>query len=322
MKDLEFNNNIINNNDINNSTVSSSYTNKYSKDYSNVSLGPKYNNFFKCEKKESEMLLEIKDFSDDKSEESDLEKDKNNKFELEDISEHDISEENINIEDGNNIQINLEDNKKKKKKHKKRNKKKKNKFFNENLDENIIQINNENNSEKKLKNRDKNINEDKKIKHQKIEINNEDRIKKDIEYTEKNNINIQNITQIFEEKHENNSMNEKIKEPQKESKEKFKRKNNKDFFLYPVNINKKKEKIINIKKKEKIEVNMTTDIKNDCNASQNNIISKTEKSIKTFNLQNSIKEKIFQNNSLRNYEINKVANISINFLLIIRIKKY
>ena len=320
LKDLEFNNNIINNNDINNSTVSSSYTNKYSKDYSNVSLGPKYNNFFKCEKKESEMLLEIKDFSDDKSEESDLEKDKNNKFELEDISEHDISEENINIEDGNNIQINLEDNKKKKKKHKKRNKKKKNKFFNENLDENIIQINNENSSEKKLKNRDKNINEDKKIKHQKIEINNEDITKKDIEDTKKNNINIQNIPPIFEEKHENNSMNEKIKESQKESKEKFKRKNNKDFFLYPVNINKKKENNLNNKRKEKMESNIIINFKNTSNESLNNIISKGVKKIniknesfeKKINLKSSIKKEIPERISIKNLEINTVANITIN----------
>ena len=308
------NNNIINNNDINNSTVSSTYTNNYSKDYNNNSLGPRYNNFIKCEKKESEMLLEIKDFSDDKSDESDDEKDRNNKIELEDISEHDISKENINIEDSNNIQVSMEENKKKKKKHKKRNKKKKNKILNENLDESISKINANNNLEEKAQNNK--VNKDKKIESQKIErikeLKEPEIIQNEIKDIGTYDNDIQNIPSVIEEKCENNNINEKTKESQKESKEKIKRKNNKDFFLYPVNINKKKEKIINIKKKEKIEVNMTTDIKNDCNASQNNIISKTEKRIKTFNLQDSIKEKIFQNNSLKNYEINKVANISIN----------
>ena len=122
------NNNIINSNDINNSTVSSSYTNKYSKD-NNYNFGPKYNNFFKCEKKETEMLLEIKDFTDDKSEDSNEENEKNNKIELEDISENDISEENNHNEYNNNSTLNESENKKKKKKHKKRNKKKKNAYI-------------------------------------------------------------------------------------------------------------------------------------------------------------------------------------------------
>ena len=171
-----------------------------------------------------------------------------------------------------------------------------------------------NNLEEKAQNNK--VNKDKKIEYQKIErikeLKEPEIIKKEIKDIGVYDNDIQNIPSVIEEKCENNNINEKTKESQKESKEKIKRKNNKDFFLYPVNINKKKEKIINIKKKEKIEVNMITDMKNNPNESKNNIISKTEKRIKTFNLQDSIKEKIFQNNSLRNYEINKVANISIN----------
>ena len=61
LNEFDSKNNIQSNNDINNSTVSSSHTNKYSKDYN---FGPRYNNFIKCEKKE--ILLEIKDFIDEK----------------------------------------------------------------------------------------------------------------------------------------------------------------------------------------------------------------------------------------------------------------
>ena len=351
LKEFESTNINIINNDINNSTVSSSYTNKYSKDYNNISLGPRYNNFFKCEKKESEMLLEIKDFSDDKSEESNDQKEKNDKIELEDISENDISEENIN----NNITINIDDaNKPKKKKHKKRNKKKKNKNSNENNNEidnnnNINSINNQikdkNNLIEKLENKDEKIktnkqdepkileNKDEKIKinkhdEPKILVNNDDKENINKEIKEKSDINEikeqsnNYINSEIKNIQENISINEekKIKEHSKGDKEKYKRKNNKEFFLFPVNNTKKKEKNVNQKKKEKPNSNIIIEVQKESNLNLNNKNKKNEEN-KTKTNNNVITKKVetkiiqsenYSNNKLNPFEINKVANIIIN----------
>jgi len=323
LKDLELNNNnVINNNDINNSTVSSSYTNKYSKDYNTYPLGPRYNNFFKCEKKESEMLLEIKDFSDDIGEENNEEKEKNNNIELEDISENDVSEENINIDE---IKIDVNENKKKKKKNKKKNRKKKNKNINENINEdsNKNVINNLN--EIKEKNNIVNINIDNKQKESIIIIKNKDNIenkliKKEPEQIKDKSKDDKINLQIQEEKNNTNLQEKtKIKEIQKEENEKHKRKNNKEFFLFPVNNNKKKEKSsnnINIKN-EKINSDNTTEAKKESNITLNNKITKIEKInnnkiSKKDNIQNSKTEEKSENIKLNIFEINKVANITIN----------
>ena len=328
------NNNIINNNDINNSTVSSSYTNKYSKDYNNNSLGPRINNFFKCEKKESEMLLD--NFTDDKSEDSSDEKGNNNKIELEDISENDISEDNIN--NNNQIIIN-EDNKKKKKKHKRRNKKKKNKSINENIN---ITNNNSNNNERIINNneiisdynykeKDKIIiNNDIKNNDPNIIINIKDNkgtekiIDEEIKEIKEQNKEIKEITKKIYEK-ENNNKNEKIiiKEYEKVENDKHKRKNNKGFFLFPVN-NKKKEKNLSItkknEKKNQKEIDKDKNLplinkKNQINKDKknDNFVAKKEEIQKNENVNNSknnINNK--DNDKVNIFEINKVVNIIIN----------
>ena len=328
IKEIEsVNNNIINNNDINNSTVSSSCTNKYSKDYNSNSLGPRYNNFFKCEKKESEMLLEIKDFSEDKSEESKDENDKNNKIELEDISENDISEENINIKNNNDNKIDKNDNKKKKKQHKKRNKKKKNKLINENINENINKDKNNYSIPEKKENNDTQENNN----NEQIELSmNNNRgdnkenevILKETEEISKISKDIdENPTFIEEKKNKNSIEKENSKEIQKEDDEKHKRKSNKEFFLFPVTNCKKKEKNLNPKKKENINSNIMTGIKKETNISLNKKIIKSE--INNNTEPNSKKkdekeilynEEKSQNIILKSLEVNKVANITINSL--------
>ena len=328
-------NNIINSNDINNSTVSSSYTNKYSKD-NNYNLGPKYNNFFKCEKKETEMLLEIKDFSDDKSEDSNEEKEKNNKFELEDISENDISEENNNSESNNNFQLNETENKKKKKKHKKRNKKKKNnKDIDNDISKNKIIINNKQvkddiNLKEKKDAINKNNNNQKKqtsltmtisnmndeiinIKNISNDIPEIKELNKDKEEQNKKKDDVLIIAKVEEkQENENLSNNEKAKSEEiKESKVKNKKKSNKEFFLFPVNkSNKKKDKlkknssqiIIDTKDEKNCSIN-NKDISNE----ENNIINKTiQINENTIKKEEEIKENITTSNS---FEINQESDI-------------
>ena len=323
LKDFELNNNnIINNNDINNSTVSSSYTNKYSKDYNTNPLGPRYNNFFKCEKKESEMLLEIKDFSDDVAEENNEEKEKNNNIELEDISENDISEENINI---NEIKIDLSENKKKKKKNKKRNKKKKNKYTNENINDDINKNISNNVNETKENNiiiNDTNKQNDSSIiSRDKDNIENQLIKKEQGKIEDKSNDN-KIILQTQEEK-KNKTFPEKSKSEEIQKEENGKHKRKKEFFLFPVNNNKKKEKnnLNNISvKNEKINSDKIIDIKKESNISLNNNITKTEiinnnhnnKIFKKDNNQISKKEEKSENIKLNPFKINKVSNITIN----------
>ena len=319
------NNNIINSNDINNSTVSSSYTNKYSKD-NNYNFGPKYNNFFKCEKKETEMLLEIKDFTDDKSEDSNEENEKNNKIELEDISENDISEENNNNEYNNNSTLNESENKKKKKKHKKRNKKKKNKM-NDEIDNDIINKNQIKN-DIILKEKNEIININNIINSKKIQI--ESNIKINNKNNEINNINIKKdileINNSFkdkvdkEKKINNDLVQEEIKE-QKQNKNdnieklkieenikensKNKKKNEKEFFLFPVNkSNKKKDKATNTNQKDKKNSsNIIIDIKDEKNSSINNKnISNEEK-----NVPNKITQEKPKNEEINNKEENIIS---------------
>ena len=326
-KELESNNNnIINNNDINNSTVSSSYTNKYSKD-NNYNFVPKYNNFFKCEKKDTEMLLEINDFCDDKSEDNNEEKEKNNnKFELEDISENDISEENNNSENNNNLQMNENDGKKKKKKHKKRNKKKKNKI-NDDIDNDII---NQNQIKNDIIFKEKNeiINTNNIINSKKIQI--ESNIKINNKNNEINNINIKKDIleinnsfkdkvdkekkinndlvqeEIKEQKQNKNDNNEKLKiEENIKENSKNKKKNEKEFFLFPVNkSNKKKDKATNTNQKDKKNSsNIIIDTKDEKNSSINNKnISNEEK-----NVPNKITQEKPKNEEINNKEENIIS---------------
>lgn len=266
-------NNIASNNDINNSTVSSSYTNKCSKDLN--TLGPKYNNFFRGDKKEEERLIEIEmeDLSEDKSEENKIEE--KEKFKIEDISENDISEETLFNE---NISINIiqdNTNKKKKKKNKKRNKKKKQKNVENNIKCEIDDIKNEKNNELKIdKNKDnqedkiKRENKDK-IKTEKKE-NNLQIIEKNkkilIEEISEKEIKIKNEnkekklaeeTKVKETKEKNNILKEKkeekidgegkkiinnINEDENIQSEKVKKRKNKEFFLFPVCKKTKKKK--------------------------------------------------------------------------------
>ena len=310
LNEFDSKNNIQSNNDINNSTVSSSHTNKYSKDYN---FGPRYNNFIKCEKKE--ILLEIKDFIDEKKEESEEEKEKNdNNFELEDISENDISDENKHNQDLN-TSINNSENKKKKKKHRKRNKKKNKNIETEKKDENL-NIENKNNNIKENKNNKIKINnnENKKIDFPKIAINNKkDYIQKEIEKKEYNNSNnknsqkeelekikiIQNNNLKSESKNINQCKEEKIKkeierkiEIKKEENERHKKKNNKDFFLFPVYTNKKEKKNnINISEKKNFKAEL-----------------KCESNLTLSKINNEEKSK----NKDSNFEIKNVENITIN----------
>ena len=338
-KELESNNNnIINSNDINNSTVSSSYTNKYSKD-NNYNFVPKYNNFFKCEKKDTEMLLEINDFCDDKSEDNNEEKEKNNnKFELEDISENDISEENNNSENNNNLQMNENDGKKKKKKHKKRNKKKKNnKVDDDNINKNLInneQIKDEIILKEKKDNSNKIIINSKNKSNSKIIINN---INNEIINIKNNKNDIPEIKELIKDKDEkfkkkdddlnivkidekkekensnnNNNNNEKSKaEDIKESKIKYKKKADKGFFLYTVNkSNKKKDKINKNTPKIIIDTkdeNISSINNKNISSDENNINNKTIQINEDTNKKIEIKqENIITSNSV---EINKESEI-------------
>ena len=338
MKESEENNiNIINNNDINNSTVSSSYTNKYSKE--NYNLGPRINNFFKCEKKESEILLEIEDFRDDKSEESNDEKEKNNKIELEDISENDISEENSNNKNINNTLMDNSENKKKKKKHKKRNKKKKDKNINDNINDISIN-NNKNNNVLNLKEKEdkNNINTINNIKKNEMSIiinnknneninikNNKTEIKPIIK--EKNEIKanlnlskVENISITKEKKDNDNIVNKdiyiKLKESMKEDKEKPKRKD-KEFFLFPVNT-KKKDKAINSnnkkneKKVQEIVSNCSINTKNQKEEERKQLENNNNNKIPKDKFQKDNKEGTIKDNKLNSLEISNVANIKIN----------
>ena len=148
-------NNITSYNDINNSTVSSSHTNKCSKDLN--FLGPKYNNFFRGDKKEEERLLkiEMEDLSEEKSEDEKIEEKENAKFNIEDISENDISEETLINEDICISFNNDDENKKKKKKNKKRNKNRKKKLK-EQKENKKSEFNDKDEQNDKIKNIEKN----------------------------------------------------------------------------------------------------------------------------------------------------------------------
>ena len=192
-------NNIASNNDINNSTVSSSYTNKCSKDFN--SFGPKYNNFFRGDKKEEERLIkiEMEDLSEDKSEENKIEEKENEKLKIkvEDISENEVSEETIINED---ISINIiqDDNKKKKKKNKKRNRKKKTK-----------NTNNNNKSQNNDINGDEKVTKSNEIKNLEIKNENEDIKENKIKVKENNESNYNNNIK------NSNNPNDKIKDKDK-----------------------------------------------------------------------------------------------------------
>ena len=126
-----------------NSTLSSSFNNNNSKD---LNSNTKYNNYFKGNKKEEEIIIKTKlDYlNENKNEEKKNEPKENDKIKLEDINENDVSEEALLCED---IYINFDkDVKKKKKKNKKR---RKNASKNNDNNEN-------NNKNKEMKNEDKN----------------------------------------------------------------------------------------------------------------------------------------------------------------------
>ena len=134
-------------NDINNSTVSSSNTNRSSKDP--YFFEPKFNNFFRGDKKEGEILK--KDLNDELEHNVNI----NEKLEIEDISENDISEETINNDDiYSNINQNQLSNKKKKK-NKRKNKKNKtnnnNNSINKNQEKEKEKDNNLKNNNEKIK---------------------------------------------------------------------------------------------------------------------------------------------------------------------------
>ena len=285
-KEGELNNNIVaSNNDINNSTVSSSYTNKCSKDYCNY--GPKYNNFFRGDKKEEEMLIEIKDLSEEQNDDKSEEKDE--KIKVEDISENEVSEEIIVNED---IYINInqnDKNDKNKKKNKKRNRRKKlknknninnidiNQSDNLNIEKNKNIINN---SEEKVKNNNiEKINLNKEIIENKNGQQNKEKLIK-----EKNEpIKIdkeQNKEEINISKNINNINNikniENVKKQNKEGEEKINNKNKceKD------KINEKEKQEKEEKKEEKININeekIINEIKNDEKKEHNQQIEKNSK---------------------------------------------
>ena len=271
----ELSNNMASNNDINNSTVSSSYTNRCSKDLN--SLGTKYNNFVRGDKKEEEtyIKIEMEDLSDEKSEDAEKE---NEKFKLEDISENDISEETLfNEEIVININNNENNNKKKKKKNKKRNKKKKSTINNTNNEnENEIKNNKDNKeiikvnkSEEKNKNKDnKDVKiidiKNEKIENKKIQIKKENKdIKEENKKKEEKEVKLYNMVEDNKEKinmNENNNKDKEIIEEnvckkdinEENNSQNDKKKKNKEFFLFPVyNSNKKKGNKKQAKNKEK-----------------------------------------------------------------------
>ena len=236
--EVELYNNVGSINDINNSTVSSSNTNRSSKDP--YFFEPKFNNFFRGDKKEGEILK--KDLNDEEEHNDNI----NEKLEIEDISENDISEETINNDD---IHININQNQlsnKKKKKNKRKNKKNKANNNNNNINKNQEKENN-NNSNFKNNNENIKLNQEEnkeKDKVKKEEISEEN---KDIKKIQKEDeIKIINETYSENENTKENNKNEKFEKSNKVKK-------NKEFFLFPVcNSNKKKgNKKENKKNKDK-----------------------------------------------------------------------
>ena len=282
--EVELCNNVGSINDINNSTVSSSNTNRSSKDP--YFFEPKFNNFFRGDKKEGEILK--KDLNDELEHNVNI----NEKLEIEDISENDISEETINNDDiYSNINQNQLSNKKKKKNKRKN---KKNKTNNNN---NSINKNQEKEKDNNLKNNNENIKLIKEESKEKDKVKKEEISEetKDIKKIQKENeINI--INETTNETNCENENNNKIEKNEKSEKSN-KVKKNKEFFLFPVcNSNKKKgNKKENKKNKEK-------DItKNDTPKSSNE--NKREMMTQTENISNN--ENPNKNISSQNENIKK-----------------
>ena len=272
-------NNIASNNDINNSTVSSSCTNKCSKDF-NTFGPKYNNFFGGEKKEEERLIkIEMEDLSEDKSEENKVEEKENEKLKIkvEDISENEVSEETVFVED---ICINIiqDDNKKKKKKNKKRNRKKKNKNANEKNKNEINDINDnekeikndeiksvgikdktDNNKENGIKSNDEKAVNNNNIQNinnnQNINILNDKSKNKDIAQEkdkEKNSKILNNSNEEIKEledknktfKDKNNEENKTIENKKEienvQNEKQNKKKKEKEFFLFPVNQNKKK----------------------------------------------------------------------------------
>ena len=251
--EIESCNNVGSNNDINNSTVSSSNTNRSSKDP--YFFEPKFNNFFRGDKKEGEILK--KDLNDEEEHNDNI----NEKLEIEDISENDISEETITNDD---IYLNINQNQlnnKKKKRNKRKNKKNKSNNNKNQEKDNICQIQSDKNinnininkNNNNLNNNNENIKlnkEEKKDMVKKEEISEEAKeIKKllvnEDEVSIINETHCDYVNESTKEKNTINSSKEEIRnnyEDKIEKGEKFhKDKKNKEFFLFPViQTNKKK----------------------------------------------------------------------------------
>ena len=294
--EVELCNNVGSINDINNSTVSSSNTNRSSKDP--YFFEPKFNNFFRGDKKEGEILK--KDLNDEEEHNDNI----NEKLEIEDISENDISEETINNDD---IHININQNQlsnKKKKKNKRKNKKNK--------------TNNNNNSVNKTQEKDNNNNSNIKNNNENIKLNQEENKEKDKakkkEISEENKdikkiqkedeIKISNETNFENENSKENNKNEKFEKSNKVKK-------NKEFFLFPVcNSNKKKgNKKENKKNKDKdITKNDITKSLNEDKNNKRDMMTQTENIIS--NNENSNKNISSQNENIKKKNILIKTNVS------------
>ena len=328
--EVELYNNVGSINDINNSTVSSSNTNKSSKDP--YFFEPKFNNFFRGDKKEGEILK--KDLNDEEEHNDNIDE----KLEIEDISENDISEETINNDD---IYINVNQNQlnnKKKKKNKRKNKKNKanNNNINKNQEkekDNISQNQNDiniNNNNSNIKNNNENI----KLNQEEAKEKEKDKIKKE-EKSEKSKDEIKIINSENESTKEikKNESEEKIEKNEKSEKSN-KVKKNKEFFLFPVcpqnkkkgnkKENKKKEiskdetpKSSNENKREMMTQTENTPTNENKNISsqssqKKNILIKTNVSEIEFNVSKNKTEAKKDITSEEKSGVNKILNYNIN----------
>ena len=316
-------------NDINNSTVSSSNTNKSSKDP--YFFEPKFNNFFRGDKKEGEILK--KDLNDEEEHNDNIDE----KLEIEDISENDISEETINNDD---IYININQNQlnnKKKKKNKRKNKKNKanNSNINKNQEkekdnicqnQNDININNNNNSNIKNTNENIKLNQEENKEKEKDKVKKEEKSEKakdEIKIISCENENTKEIKKNdSEEKNEKSEKSNKVKK-------------NKEFFLFPVcpqnkkkgnkKENKKKEiskddtpksSNENKNKREMMTQTENTSInenKSSQSSQKKNILIKTNVSEIEFNVnKNKSSEVKKENISEEKSGVNKILNYNIN----------
>ena len=211
-----------NNNDFNTSTVSSSYTNKYSKDFNYM---PKYNNYFIGDKKDRETLIKLNltecksvyEDNDDKKEDT--------QFDIEDISENDISGEvEMNEEKNNEDIINMEiisndvqpaKKKKKKRRHKKNKKQENETEVNKNEVGNVVK--DEKNCEKIEQNEQKIEKKEEKEENEIIELKN-DKIEEKNDGVGEKNEKIEEKNEKFEKKIDNDKDDGEIKLNQKEEK--------------------------------------------------------------------------------------------------------